>query len=162
MLFRSRRRVVRPVSFPHPWPALEKAAELWPDAVALVFPHQNERRSFLQWRNDALALTGQLAAHGLRRGDHVALLAENRVEWPIVQMACASLGALFIPLNTHYRRDDLAFALKQSRARAIFSTRSSSATAPWPSRGSTRMAWRASGVTTRSLTRALSSTRRTS
>ena len=108
------------MSFLHPWPALEKAAELWPDAEALVFPHQNERRSFLQWRNDALALAGQLAAHGLRRGDHIALLAENRVEWPIVQMACAALGALFIPLNTHYRRDDLAFALKQSRARAIF------------------------------------------
>ena len=32
-------------------------------------------------------------------------------------MACAALGAVFVPLNTHYRQDDLAYALKQSDAR---------------------------------------------
>ena len=60
---------------------------------------------------------------GLRAGDHIALLAENRWEWPVVQMAVAALGAVFVPLNSHYRREDLAFVLKQSRARAVICSR---------------------------------------
>ena len=103
----------------HPWLALEAAARRRPDAEALVFPHQKARLSFRQYRDDALALAGALAAQGLSRGDHIALLAENRSEWAIVQMACAALGAVFVPLNTHYRKDDLAYALQQSDARAL-------------------------------------------
>jgi fatty-acyl-CoA synthase len=103
----------------HPILALENAAARWPEAEALVFPHQQARRSFAQYRVEALALAGALAARGIAKGDHVALLAENRVEWPIVQMACAALGAVFVPLNTHYRRDDLAYALKQSDTKAL-------------------------------------------
>ena len=103
----------------HPWLALDVAARRWPDVEALIFPHQGARLTFRRYRDDALALAGALAALGLSRGDHVALLAENRVEWPIVQMACAALGAVFVPLNTHYRKDDLAYALQQSDARAL-------------------------------------------
>ena len=98
----------------HPWIALEQTAQMWPDANALVFPHQDARRSFAEYRGEALALAGALGARGLGAGDHIALLAENRVEWAVVQMACAALGAVFVPLNTHYRKDDLAYALKQS------------------------------------------------
>jgi len=105
--------------FDHPGLALERAARLWPDAEALVFPHQQARRSFRQYRDEAHALAGALWSRGVRHGQHVALLAENRVEWPIVQMACAALGAVFVPLNTHYRKDDLAYALKQSDARVL-------------------------------------------
>lgn len=79
-----------------------------------MFPHQQARRNFRQYRDEALALAGALAARGLKPGDHLALLAENRAEWLIVQMACAAMGAVFVPLNTHYRKDDLAYALKQS------------------------------------------------
>ncbi len=105
--------------FDHPWPALEAAARRWPDAEALVFPHQKTRRSFAQWHADTLRLAGALAARRLGRGDHVALLAENRAEWPVIQMACAALGAVFVPLNSHYRKDDLAHGLRQSDARAL-------------------------------------------
>jgi acyl-CoA synthetase (AMP-forming)/AMP-acid ligase II len=103
----------------HPWSALEIAARRWSDAEALVFPHQQARLSFAGWHDQALRLAGSLSALGLGRGSHIALLAENRFEWPVVQMACAALGALFVPLNTHYRKDDLAYALKQSDSEAL-------------------------------------------
>lgn len=107
------------MSFDHPWDALEHAARNWPEAEALAFPHQQARRSFAQYHAEALALAGALSARGIMPGQHVALLAENRVEWPIVQIACAAMGAVFVPLNTHYRRDDLAYALKQSDSVAL-------------------------------------------
>jgi len=71
-----------------------------------------------------MRIAGGLKALGVEAGDHVALLAENRWEWPVVQLAVAALGAVFVPLNTHYRRDDLAFALKLSEARALLLSKS--------------------------------------
>ncbi len=109
--------------FDHPWAALEFAAAEWPTEDALVFPHQGQGLSFSQWRKRAEDMAGRLSAAGIRGGQHVALLAENRIEWPIVQMACAAMGAVFVPLNSHYRRDDLAYVLKQSNAVALICSR---------------------------------------
>ena len=62
-------------------------------------------------------------ARWLHKGCRVATTSRfsprTGVEWAIVQMACAALGAVFVPLNTHYRKDDLAYALQQSDARAL-------------------------------------------
>ncbi len=109
--------------FDHPWPALEHAARTWPEAHALVFPHQQTALSFRQWLQRSCAMAAGLAARGITAGDHVALIAENRWEWPVVQIACAALGAVFVPFNSHYRRDDLAYVLKQSQAKALICSR---------------------------------------
>jgi fatty-acyl-CoA synthase len=106
--------------FDHPIAALVAQAEIRGDAEALIFPTAGGRLTYAQWLDRALRIAGALAGLGLRRGDPIALLAENRLEWPVVQMAAAALGALFVPLNTHYRSDDLAFALEASGAKAIF------------------------------------------
>jgi acyl-CoA synthetase (AMP-forming)/AMP-acid ligase II len=103
----------------HPWLTLDLQARRRPDEEALVFPHQSARRTFAGWHGEARRLASSLLRLGLQRGDHIALLAENRMEWPIVQMACAAMGAMLVPLNTHYRKDDLAYALQQSRSKAI-------------------------------------------
>jgi len=107
----------------HPWAALVQTAKISPEAEALCFPEQGEHRSFAQWHQQAAIMAGALIRHGVRHGQHVALMAENRIEWPIVQMACAAMGAVFVPFNTHYRRDDLAYVLKQSNAVALVCSR---------------------------------------
>jgi acyl-CoA synthetase (AMP-forming)/AMP-acid ligase II len=99
--------------------ALAQMAQRRGDAAALCFPESGESLGFREWFERSRRLAGGLKSSGLRAGDHLALLAENRAEWPIAQGAAALLGAVLVPLNTHYRREDLAFALAQSRARAI-------------------------------------------
>jgi fatty-acyl-CoA synthase len=89
------------------------------EADGLVFPMSGGRMSFAAWDAAASALASGLLALGLAPGEHVALLAENRVEWPVVQIAVGRAGLVLVPLNTHYRQEDLAFALEQSRSRAI-------------------------------------------
>ncbi|HSS66375.1 MAG TPA: AMP-binding protein [Gammaproteobacteria bacterium] len=89
------------------------------DAVALRFPESGRSLTFDDWHAGSLRLAGGLMSLGLRPGDHLALLAENRIEWPVVQGAAALTGAVLVPLNTHHRREDLGFVLKQSRARAM-------------------------------------------
>ncbi len=104
----------------HPWTALTDRADSAGNAPALRFPDTGGNASFKEWADASNALAKALIGLGVRPGEHVALLAENRIEWPIVQMAVAAAGAIFTPLNTHYRRDDLIEALNHSAARIVF------------------------------------------
>ncbi len=99
--------------------ALSKLAARSGGATALRFPESNQTLTFTSWHAHSLHLAGGLMSLGLGPGDHLALLAENRVEWPVVQGAAALMGAVLVPLNTHYRREDLSYVLKQSRAKAL-------------------------------------------
>ncbi|HKG73970.1 MAG TPA: class I adenylate-forming enzyme family protein [Aestuariivirgaceae bacterium] len=107
----------------HPWLQLEALAARRGDDPALIFPERNRRLSFMQWRGLSLRLAGGLLALGLKPGDHIGLLAENRIEWPVVQLAVAAMGGVLVPLNTFFRHDDLGFALRQSQSKAVILSR---------------------------------------
>jgi long-chain acyl-CoA synthetase len=57
---------------------------------------------------------------GIQRGDRVGLLAENRPEWPIADMASLLLGAVTVPLYTTLTPEQTAFVLSDSGCRVIF------------------------------------------
>jgi long-chain acyl-CoA synthetase len=61
-----------------------------------------------------------LHAWGIRPGDRIAILSENRPEWPIVDMASLLLGAVTVPLYTTLTAEQTAFVLNDSGCRAIF------------------------------------------
>ena len=107
----------------HPFPTIDAAlraqAEHRPDALALCFPETGDRLTYEAWWREAARIAGGLRALGVAPGDHVALLAENRIEWPVVQVAVALCGAILVPVNTHYRGEDLAHILRHSGARVL-------------------------------------------
>ena len=57
---------------------------------------------------------------GVRAGDRIAILSENRPEWPIADMACLLLGAVTVPLYTTLTSEQSAFVLGDSGCRMIF------------------------------------------
>jgi long-chain acyl-CoA synthetase len=61
-----------------------------------------------------------LHASGIRPGDRIAVLAENRPEWPMADLASLLLGAVTVPLYTTLTAQQTAFVLKDSGCRAIF------------------------------------------
>jgi len=61
-----------------------------------------------------------LHAWGVRPGDRIAILSENRPEWPMDDMASLLLGAVTVPLYTTLTAEQTAFALNDSGCRAIF------------------------------------------
>ena len=61
-----------------------------------------------------------LAALGIRPGDRVALLSENRPEWSIADLAILSLGAINVPIYTTQALDQIEYILSDSGAHAIF------------------------------------------
>lgn len=62
----------------------------------------------------------QLESWGIRKGDRVALLAENRMEWPVADFACLAIGAVDVPIYPTLTGEQAAFVLKNSGARIIF------------------------------------------
>jgi long-chain acyl-CoA synthetase len=81
-----------------------------------------------EWRNTSAATFGErvrnvalgLTARGIRRGDRVALLSENRPEWSIVDLAILSLGAINVPIYTTQAVDQVRYILTDSGARVLF------------------------------------------
>ena len=67
-------------------------------------------------KNAALGLAGL----GVRPGDRIALLSENRPEWSIADLASLSLGAINVPIYTTQALDQVEFILSDSGAKALF------------------------------------------
>ena len=61
-----------------------------------------------------------LSELGVRAGDRVALLSENRPEWSIVDLSILSLGAINVPIYTTQAVEQVRYILEDSGARLIF------------------------------------------
>ncbi len=91
----------------HDW--LARRAQLSPDRVALIDAINGERPiTFREW-NAAAHRTARLLHDtlGVRRGDRVAVLAMNCVEYLDLLFACAKLGAILQPLNWRLSPEEL-------------------------------------------------------
>ncbi|HTE47584.1 MAG TPA: AMP-binding protein, partial [Gemmatimonadaceae bacterium] len=57
---------------------------------------------------------------GVRAGDRIAILSENRPEWAIADFACLMLGVADVPIYPNLPSDQVGFILRDSGAVAIF------------------------------------------
>jgi long-chain acyl-CoA synthetase len=60
-----------------------------------------------------------LESWGVRKGDRVAILSENRPEWTITDFAALALGAVTVPVYATQTAEQTAFLLNDSGARII-------------------------------------------
>ena len=61
-----------------------------------------------------------LVRQGLKRGDGVAILAGNRVEFVIAYFGAMRAGLVAVPVNTRFPRETVEFVLKDSAAQLVF------------------------------------------
>jgi len=63
-------------------------------------------------------IQNHLISLGIATGDRVAIMAENRPEWPLAYLAVATLGAVAVPLDSALRVEDIAPLLADCRPKA--------------------------------------------
>jgi long-chain acyl-CoA synthetase len=67
----------------------------------------------------ALRATRGLAGVGVGAGDRVALLLRNSIEFLQASIATVPLGASAVPINWHWRAEEIAHVLSDSEAKAL-------------------------------------------
>ena len=96
---------------------LRRHASHRPGKTAYVIgPHRVTYRRFNAMAN---RLAHALRALGVRRGDRVATLAQNRLEYPAIYFAVAKLGAIHVPVNFRYRAGEVRHAVAQSESSVL-------------------------------------------
>jgi long-chain acyl-CoA synthetase len=63
---------------------------------------------------------GGLAALGIEKGDRVAIISDNRLEWAVGAYATYSLGASWVPMYEAETQEDWVHILKDSGAKVLF------------------------------------------
>ena len=119
---------------------LERNAREWPNDVALVEinPQELEKRN-TTWREYSLIESNPLEAfrseitweefdrkanrfanfllsRGLKKGDKVAILLMNCLEWLPVYFGILKAGCMAVPLNFRYTADEIKYCLELSDA----------------------------------------------
>jgi long-chain acyl-CoA synthetase len=64
-------------------------------------------------------LRAGLASLGIRRGECVAIVSNNRVEWAVSAYACYGLGAVFVPMYEAQSAAEWEFIVGESEATAL-------------------------------------------
>lgn len=92
-------------------------ARLQPDKVGA----SDSRRSltFAQWDERARRLANALLGLGLTKGDRVALLAHNCVEWMELYVGLARAGLVAVPINFRLAGPEIAYIAQHCEARAF-------------------------------------------
>ncbi len=98
---------------------LAEQAERSPDAEFVVA--DGRRHTYSDVHARASRLAAGMQARGLRRGDRVALLCDNRIEWIEVFFAAAALGIGVAPFSTWSTPAEIEHLIVDSRARVMFS-----------------------------------------
>ncbi|MCC6535441.1 MAG: AMP-binding protein [Burkholderiales bacterium] len=97
--------------------ALAHAARTWPQTEAVAIGAQ--RLTYAMLWDKVRLYAANLRRLGLRRGEHCAILLGNSAEWVALAYAVATLGAVVVPVNTRFKRDELRYCLEQSDARLL-------------------------------------------
>jgi long-chain acyl-CoA synthetase len=79
------------------------------------------RLSYQQMWDITEQIAGNLYTnYNVRKGDRVALLLGNCIEFSLLFFACSKLGAILVPLNTRLAEKEIIFMLHQSGAAVAF------------------------------------------
>ena len=82
-------------------------------------PHYRREISWAVFNEKANRFANALASRGVRKGDKVAILLMNCLEWLPIYFGVLKIGALAVPLNFRYSSDEIKYCLDLAEADAL-------------------------------------------
>jgi long-chain acyl-CoA synthetase len=75
--------------------------------------------TYAEFAADVDKVRGGLAGVGVVRGDKVAVIADNRVEWAVIAYACFGLGAAMVPMYEAQSDKDWDFIVRDCESKVL-------------------------------------------
>ena len=102
---------------------LKKVSEKYPDNTALMY--KGDEGDFLKITHRELysrvrTLGAGLASCGIKRGDHVGIISDNRYEWIITDLALLGLGAADVPRGSDTTGLEISYILNHADCKITF------------------------------------------
>src|SRR3989337_1715008 len=100
---------------------IQEAASRYPSKIAVQMK-EGERYHTYTYRDlvrTIASAASALSKQGIRRGDRVAILSENRPEWMFAYLSAVSLGAVVVPLDAQFTEKEVIVLLSNAEARAV-------------------------------------------
>ncbi|HUZ41414.1 MAG TPA: class I adenylate-forming enzyme family protein [Acidimicrobiales bacterium] len=82
--------------------------------------YEGQRFTFDEHYRAASTLAARLVAHGVSKGDRVAIASRNLPQWVIAFWGVVVTGAVVVPINAWWTPDELAYGLSDSGASIAF------------------------------------------
>ncbi len=89
----------------------------FPNNTAVV--EGNKRVSYKELGSMVDSFSSYLASKGIKKGDTVAILLPNSIEFVVAFFSIASLGAVSVPINTAFKKEEIAFYVNHSSAKLV-------------------------------------------
>ena len=93
---------------------VDMLAENLGDNSALEYHSLGVKYNFKEFRESCDEVAKGLMALGIKRGEKIAIWANNVPEWVLIQYGSARMGAVMVTVNTSYRSAELEYLLEQS------------------------------------------------
>ncbi|WP_323143702.1 AMP-binding protein [Massilia phyllosphaerae] len=94
-----------------------QSVERSPHALAVVDGAQ--RLTYAEWYERIQRVAEGLSVLGVKRGDHLMVVLQNRIEMATIHWACQFLGAIVTPLNWRAKPDEVEYCATDSAAKAV-------------------------------------------
>jgi fatty-acyl-CoA synthase len=96
---------------------LHRTARRYPGKAAVVF--RDQRLTYAEYDRRVNRTAHALTARGVAKGDRVAVLSHNCLDYVVVSFALAKLGAIMVPVNFMLTADEIAFILGHAEASGL-------------------------------------------
>jgi fatty-acyl-CoA synthase len=103
---------------PHP----SVTAQTYPHKPAIIMGDSGELVTYRDLDERSNQAANLFRSLGLRRGDHIAMMLENRREFLELCWAAQRAGLIFTPVSSHLRADETAYILDNCGARLFITS----------------------------------------
>ena len=93
----------------------------YPEKTAYMFKQEGtwQEVTFKDAVDRAEKICAGFASLGIKKGDAIAIVSQNRIEWALSDYAAVSLGALLIPIYPSLLPDQVKYILNDSEAKVV-------------------------------------------
>jgi long-chain acyl-CoA synthetase len=100
---------------------LEESARSFEDRPVAGFAFQPPM-CYGEFRQKSLEVAALLKERGIRKGDRVAILADNSPQWGMSYFGIVRLGAIAVPILPDFPESDVKHILNEARTKILFTT----------------------------------------